>query len=302
MNVITKNVRIPDDLIIRLDAESLRSGRTRNAELVSLLEEAIIESKYSQGYSLADSDKIFGDKTISLTGGDSYQIRMPDSLKKAIMLNVPKLVNFEGKKLLSQDNFSEKVRYLLLRGLSSRDSVIPVELESIEGHVYHDKEIETKFSGLKMGDSGKLDLLLELGRNFENVMHSTEGHVLVYGAQGTGKSFAASYYKTTNPDLCHYLDLMPKGMRNLLPRRVILLWSNDKKYNKEKILVIDEAQVIDNDYLLFFYKKAKKKNVRLVLITQFPDNFEKSILNLISHKFDFNLEPSGKSIWMKKLE
>ncbi|MEY8940871.1 hypothetical protein AB9K36_03675 [Klebsiella michiganensis] len=69
MKISTKNVRISDDLISRVDAELSRTGRTRNAELVALLEEAIIEMKYSRGYALTDPELITDDENITLSGG-----------------------------------------------------------------------------------------------------------------------------------------------------------------------------------------------------------------------------------------
>lgn len=293
MKIMTKNVRISDDLIARVDAELPRTGRTRNAELVALLEEAIIEMKYSQGYELTDPELIAESETIASSGGDSYQIRLPQPLEQVIVDNVPGLVDYSGEARLASETFSEKVRYLLLRGLSSRGSVVAVELESITGSVYQDKEIEGKFIDYKKGHNQKLDQMLDLGGAFKDFMCRTQGHVLLVGKTGTGKSFCTGYYKTTSKCECHFLDLMPQATRGSNPRRIILLWSNDKKYNDKKTLILDDACCLDNDYLNIFLKKSEKKNVRVVLTCQHETDFEKEVLDLISHKIDCDWNMGG---------
>lgn len=293
MKIMTKSVRIPDDLICRLNAESSRTGRTRNAELVVLLEEAIIEMKYSCGHSLESSGLMSGDETLSLSGGDSYQLRIPQTLQRIILHHIP---------AFRQETFSEKVRYLLLVGLSSRGSVIPVELESIRGNVYQDKEIETKFSSYKKGRSQQLDQMLTLGELFTELMQRTSGHVLIYGEPGTGKSFCSGYYKAANSETCHFLDLMPQGLKIITPRRVVLLWANDKNHNEKKTLILDNADHLDNDYFLIFLKKTRKKNVRVFLIGRWMDSFSKDALELIENKIDFNRDINGRLNWVNSLQ
>ncbi|MDH8270671.1 hypothetical protein QIG44_26785, partial [Klebsiella pneumoniae] len=79
------------------------------AELVALLEEAIIEMKYSRGYALTDPELITDDENITLSGGDSYQIRIPQLLERVIVDNVPGLIEFTRDKRHSNETFSEKV-------------------------------------------------------------------------------------------------------------------------------------------------------------------------------------------------
>lgn len=289
MKITTKNVRIPDELIARLDSESSRTGRTRNAELVALLEEAIIEMKYSRGYELTDPELITGDETITLSGAGSYQIRIPQLLEQVIVNDVPGIVDFNWETRHASETFSEKVRYLLLRGLSSRGAVITVELESISGSVYQDSEIEKKFIEYKKGVSSQLDRMLELGESFNDFMQQSDGHVYLCGKSGTGKSFCAGYYKYKNHGECHFLNLMLPETRSATPRRVILLWSNDKKYKYKKTLILDEAHCLDNEYLSIFLKKSEDKNVRVILISQDEGNFNKEILSLITHKVECGL-------------
>ncbi|QRC83585.1 hypothetical protein IFY68_05628 (plasmid) [Klebsiella pneumoniae] len=302
MKISTKNVRISDDLISRVDAELSRTGRTRNAELVALLEEAIIEMKYSRGYALTDPELITDDENITLSGGDSYQIRIPQLLERVIVDNVPGLIEFTRDKRHSNETFSEKVRYLLLRGLSSRGAVVAVELESISGVVYQDEEIENKFIACKKGDNQRLDQMIFIGEKFKAFMKRTQGHVLLFGASGTGKSFCTGFYKAANKGVCHFLDLMPQGMRSTTPRRVILLWSNEKKYNFHKTLVLDDAHCLDNDYLNIFLKKSDKKNVRVVLTCQFENAFDKEVLDSISHKLNCNLDKEGNVTWISEIQ
>ncbi|EIZ1085984.1 hypothetical protein MPI44_004532 [Klebsiella oxytoca] len=302
MKIMTKNVRISDDLIARVDAELSRTGRTRNAELVSLLEEAIIEMKYSRGYALTDPELITDDENIALSGGDSYQIRIPQPLERVIVDNVPGLIDFTGETRHASETFSEKIRYLLLRGLSSRGAVIAVELESISGGVYQDEEIDKKFIGYKKGDNPKLDKMIMLGEKFEKFMSRTQGHVLLFGASGTGKSFCTGFYKTANKGECHFLDLMPQGIRSAKPRRVIILWSNDKKYNDNKTLILDDANCLDNDYLNIFLKKSERKNVRIVLTCQCEGAFDKDVLDSITHRLDCNWNKEGNVSWVSKMQ
>ncbi|MEQ0217898.1 hypothetical protein ABLV18_27690 [Klebsiella sp. CN_Kp114] len=302
MKIMTKNVRISDDLIARIDAELPRTGRTRNAELVALIEEAIIEMKYSRGYELTDPELIAEDETIALSGGGSYQIRIPQPLERIIVDDVPGLVDFSGETRHASETFSEKVRYLLLRGLSSRGAVIAVELESIAGSVYQDKEIEGKFIGYNKGHNSKLDQMLDLGDAFKEFMCRTQGHVLLIGATGTGKSFCTGFYKTVSKGECHFLDLMPQGTRSSNPRRVILLWSNDKKYSDMKTLILDDANCLDNDYLNIFLKKSGKKNVRIVLTCQHETDLDKEVLNSISHKLNCNWGIDGKVVLVSEIQ
>ncbi|WP_243211288.1 ATP-binding protein (plasmid) [Klebsiella pneumoniae] len=302
MKIMTKNVRISDDLIARIDAELSRTGRTRNAELVALLEEAIIEMKYSRGYALTDPELITEDESIVLSGGGSYQIRIPQPLERIIVDNVPGLIEFTGETRHSSETFSEKVRYLLLRGLSSRGAVVAVELESISGGVYQDEDIEKKFITYKKGDNPKLDQMILLGEKFEEFMKRTQGNVLLFGATGTGKSFCAGFYKTANKGECHFLDLMPQGMRSVNPRRVILLWSNDKKYNDNKTLILDDAHCLDNDYLNIFLKKSERKNVRVVLTCHCESVFDKDVLESIDHKLNCNWNKEGNVSWVSEIQ
>lgn len=297
MKTTTKNVRIPDDLIARVDYESSRTGRTRNAELVALLEEATVEMKYGYDCSLRNSSLLISGEKINLSGGDSYQMRIPKPLEQAIVDNFPGSVGVAFDADYTGETFSEKVRYLLLKGLSSRGFVVAVELESIIGNVYQDKEIEKKISGYKKGDSPKIDKMIELGSRFKRFMNETQGHVMLFGGSGTGKSFCAGFYKNECTEDCHFLDLMPQSSKGVTSRRVILFWLNDNKHKEMKTLIVDDAHTVDNDYLSIFLKKSEKKNVRVILTCQRESDFDDGVLDFVSHKLNLNSSDDGCVSW-----
>ncbi|WP_272654119.1 MULTISPECIES: hypothetical protein [unclassified Providencia] len=301
MKTITKSVRIPDDLVIRLDAEALSTGRTRNAELVALLEESIIEMKYTPGYSLTDPLVMSQDEAITISGGGAYQIRIPRALERAIANDVPEVVecSVEGKRKL--ETFSEKIRYLIMLGLSTRGTVIRVELETIRDGVYHDKEIDGKFNDLKLVSSEELSQMFLLAKLFKEQMVNTDGHVLVYGMPGTGKSFCTGYLKAITPGECHFIKLMPHGHLKGSGRRVILFWSNEYPHKKKKTLILDDGHCLDNEHLLIFLKKSIKKNVRVIITAQDEHQFDENVLQSIDMKMDFNWNAAGESKWLSSV-
>lgn len=286
-NTVVRSVRISGDLITRLDARALRAGRTRNAEFIVLLEQAIIALKSARGYGVPGSDKVHSVKSI---GGEPYQIRVPEYLDRAIVNDVEVKFFLEG-------TYSDKVRHLLNLGLLSRGEVILVELDSLGGCVYQDGHIDGMFIGLKSGINHKLDKAFRLGRNFEELMVNTQGHVLVHGRAGTGKSFSTGYYKAANHGACHYLDLNAEQYSEMKSRPIILLWSDTKPYVEKKTLVLDDAHHLDSEYLNIFLAKARKKNVRVVLTCQSEKDLEEDVFQHISHCLDFNCGVNGEPLW-----
>ncbi|EGT5675546.1 Arc family DNA-binding protein [Cronobacter dublinensis subsp. dublinensis] len=282
---VTKNVRLPAELLQRVGTEVARSGRTRNAEIIALLEEAIIQMRYSAGYLLTDHAQQSDAIADTLSGGESFQLRLPANLVDVIMRDVPELIGKDKDKYFVSDTFSEKIRYLLLRGLSERGIVIPIELGSMDGYVYQDKYIDDKISKAKKGISKHLDNLIDGASYFSHILLNSSGHVLLSGKPGSGKSLYAGYYRQANPYGCHYLNLSDEKYRSEIKKRTIILWPNLSTYSQKLTLIIDEANNLDEDYLTIFLRNAEKKNVRVILITQSNKAFEPSVLDLVSVKF-----------------
>lgn len=292
-NVVVRNVRLADELIRYLDARALRTGRTRNAELIALLEKAMVEVKCAVGYLSSDSDKISGDENLIKAGGGSYQIRIPFHLDQVILNDI----SFQCYLEECIRTYSDKIRYLLCRGLFSRGDVIVVDLESLNGSVFQDEQIDSIFVGLKVNESLSLEREFCLSRNFEDLMLNTQGHVLVHGATGTGKSFSAGYYKASNQGGCHYLDLNAEQCGEMKSRQIILLWSNTKRYIEMKTLVLDDAHHLDSEYLTLFLTTARKKNVRVILTCQSESDLEEDVFQQISHNLNFNYDANGRPLW-----
>lgn len=281
---VTKNVRLTSDLINRVDHELLITGRNRNAEIIALIEEAIIEMKYSAGYSLTDLTELTVQVCDGCSGGDSFQLRLPANLVNVINTDVPGLILGKTDGTASE-TFSEKFRYLLLRGLATRGIVLPIELGSVNGYVYNDAEIESKFMGIKTGISPTIDKLIEGAKQFNINILNSSGHILLSGESGSGKSFYAGYCKAINQRNFHYLDLGNQTYRNDLKRRVVMFWPNITRYDEKQTLVIDASQNIDSDYLAMFLKLSDKKNVRVVLIAHNENDFDPSVTACITDKF-----------------
>lgn len=297
MKTIAKNVRIPNDLVLRLDIEAKKSGKTRSAELVALLEEAIIELKYTAGFSLSDLG-IFSEADLdSLTGGGAQQVRLPHTLAEVIANDIPTL---GSKTSQPSETFSDKVRYLLLFGLAARGAVIAVELGSLTGYVYQDEEIEEKFKGLKAGSDPEINHLLKMGEEFSDLMRQTDGHILLYGEPDTGKSFCAGYYKFKCRNLCHYADLLPHRLCSATPKDVKVVWANEKAYPDQQTLVIDDAGLLDIEYLNLFLRKANLKNSRVILV--FGNERETIDFKLegLSHVLVFQRDQTGVRGWSAK--
>ncbi len=301
MKTVTKSVRIPDDLVIRLDGEALSTGRTRNAELIALLEESVVEMKYTPNYSSTEPFVMSRDESITMSGGGSYQIRIPHTLERAIVNDVPGVIecSLAGRRKIV--TFSEKIRYLIMLGLSSRGTVIRVELETVRDSVYHDDEIDAKFNDLKLVNSEDLSQMFLLAKMFEEQVVKTDGHVLVYGMPGTGKSFCTGYFKAINPGECHFIKLAPHGSLKKPESRVILFWSNELFHKKKKTLILDDGHCLDNEYLLIFLKKSIKKNVRVIITAQNQRQFDEDVLQSIDVKMDFNWNASGEASWLSSV-
>ncbi|EOC0011707.1 hypothetical protein ACI0X9_003394 [Cronobacter turicensis] len=278
---VTKNVRLPAELLHRVDREVFRTGRTRNAEIMALLEEAIIQIKFSKEYTLVDLASKSEGVSDSLSGGESFQIRLSVKLVDIIVNEFPATLGQECVVFLSNETFSEKIRFLLIKGLSERATTIEVELGSLDGFVFHDKCIDYKFTQMGEKYSRHFDTLIKSASCFEEHLHHNAGHVFLTGEPGSGKTFLVGYYRHSNPRLRHYLNLGDESYRNILSRKIIILWSNSSKYTDKQTLIIDEASNLDSDYLMLFLKKAEIKNVRVILVSQNSSVFNSSIQELI---------------------
>lgn len=294
MEYISKNVRIPHELINKFDEEARRVQRTRNAIMVMMLEDAIVSLNYVQGYKRIHHEELPSDDLFS--GSDVCKVRFPLALYDVIVNKIP---DIGAGGIQTPESFSEKVRYLLITGLYSGRSLVPVELSSVHGKVYEDEEIHSKFIDLKMGDNDKLDRLLSMAQKFEQQMLSTQGNVLILGEPGSGKSFCAGYYKTAKMDLCHYLDLLKLHGRK---RGTRLLWERHDAHPEGQELVIDDASGfdLDEEYLRMFLRESHKKNVRVILVGDVESAFSKETLLHLPVRFDFNHDADGRCKWMSE--
>lgn len=276
-STIRKAVRIHEELLSRIEEESRKSGRTKNVEILALLTEALIARGsviQSTNYDEFCDETYQREKTEHKYNG-LVDITMPKKMADYID-QVSNLVSADV--ISTSENFSEKVRYLLLSALSNRGQIIQIDLgtQSSETCLYNSADILSDRFSLENNLHERLPQIMMKASKFNHMLTPTNGElsdndsVLIMGTTGSGKTLLSSQWmrqqvKSGNP--VHYLNLWSNYDMSQ-QNRIMLIWKNNGAYRRKQTLIIDEITLADEEYLNLFLSRAQSRNVRIICITQ----------------------------------
>ncbi len=279
-STVRKAVRIHEELLSRIEDESRKSGRTKNVEILALLTEALI----ARGSLIQSTnyDELCGETYSREKIEHNYNGLVDITMSKEMAGYIDQVSKLVSDDVMSiSENFSEKVRFLLLSALSNRGQIIQIELgtQSSDTCLYNSADILSDRFALENHQHERLQQIMLKASTFNNMLTPKNrapcdnDNVLIMGTTGSGKTLLSSQWmrqqvKSGNP--VHYLNLW-SNYDMARPNRIMLMWKSKGAYRIKQTLIIDEITLADEDYLNLFLNRAQSKNVRVICITQKPD-------------------------------
>lgn len=129
--------------------------------------------------------------------------------------------------------------------------------------------------------------ILKIARAFNAAVNNSEGHVLLYGVTGTGKSTVLDYYLTKSR-----ADLHPFESRE----PTVADFEFNQLFYSSKVAVIDNIDFLrgSSGPLLYLLKTVRKKGCKLIVSTQSePQDFIRSHFEVY---FELERRNSGEGI------
>ena len=273
-STIRKAVRIHGELLSRIEEESRKSGRTKNVEILALLTEALIARDseiQSKNY-----DEVCDETYQREKAEHKYNCLVDITMSKEMAGYIDEVSNLVSNDVMSiRENFSEKVRYLLLSALSNRGQIIQIDLDtqSSETCLYNSADILSDRFSLENNQHERLQQIMMKASKFNNMLtpkNEDNDSVLIMGTTGSGKTLLSSQWmrqQVKSSNTVHYLNLWSNYDMSL-PNRIMLILKNKGAYRIKQTLIIDEIALADEEYLNLFLSRAQSKNVRVICITQ----------------------------------